>query len=38
MIDLKNITLKEKIELFKTLYKDISGKGIKGYSELAHIN
>ena len=38
MIDLKNITLKEKIELFKTLYKDISGKGIKGDSELAHIN
>jgi len=38
MIDLKNITLKEKIELFKTLYKEISGKGIKGDSELAHIN
>jgi hypothetical protein len=38
MIDLKNITLKEKIKLFKTLYKDISGKGIKGDSELAHIN
>ena len=38
MINLKNITLKEKIELFKTLYKDISGKGIKGDSELAHIN
>jgi hypothetical protein len=38
MIDLKNITLKEKIELFKTLYKDISGKGIEGDTELAHIN
>jgi len=38
MINLKNITLKEKIELFKILYKDISGKGIKGDSELAHIN
>jgi hypothetical protein len=38
MIDLKNITLKEKIELFKTLYKEISSKGIKGDSELAHIN
>jgi hypothetical protein len=38
MINLKNITLKEKIELFKTLYKEISGKGIKGDSELAHIN
>jgi hypothetical protein len=38
MIDLKNITLKEKIELFKKLYEEISGKGIKGDSELAHIN
>jgi hypothetical protein len=38
MIDLKNITLKEKIELFKKLYKEISSKGIKGDSELAHIN
>lgn len=38
MIDLKNITLKEKIDLFKSLYKEISGKGIKGDSELAHIN
>jgi hypothetical protein len=38
MIDLKNITLKEKIKLFKTLYTEISGKGIKGDSELAHIN
>jgi hypothetical protein len=38
MIDLKQLTLKEKIELFKTLYKDISGKGIKGDTKLAHIN
>jgi hypothetical protein len=38
MINLKNITLKEKIELFKKLYTEISGKGIKGDSELAHIN
>jgi len=38
MIDLKNITLKEKIELFKTLYKDISSKGVEGDTELAHIN
>ena len=38
MIDLKSITLKEKIDLFKTLYKEISGKGIKGDAELAHIN
>jgi hypothetical protein len=38
MIDLKNIELKEKIELFKILYKEISGKGIEGDTELAHIN
>jgi len=38
MIDLKNITLKEKIEVFKILYKEISGKGIEGDTELAHIN
>ena len=38
MIDLKNITLKEKVELFKNLYTEISGKGIKGDTEIAHIN
>ena len=38
MIDLKKLTLKEKIELFKNLYTEISGKGIKGDTELAHIN
>ena len=38
MIDLKNLTLKEKVELFKNLYTEISGKGIKGDTELAHIN
>ena len=38
MIDLKDLTLKEKIDLFKSIYKEISGKGIKGDSELAHIN
>jgi hypothetical protein len=38
MIYLKNITLKEKIDLFKTLYKEIAGKGIEGDTELAHIN
>jgi len=38
MIDLKNITLREKIDLFKILYKEISGKGIEGDTELAHIN
>jgi hypothetical protein len=38
MIDLKKLTLKEKVELFKNLYTEISGKGIKGDTELAHIN
>ena len=38
MIDLRSLTLKEKVELFKKLYKEISGKGIKGDTELAHIN
>ena len=38
MIDLKDLTLKEKIDLFKSLYKEISGKGIHGDTELAHIN
>ena len=38
MINLKDLTLKEKINLFKSLYKEISGKGIEGETELAHIN
>ena len=38
MIEIEKLTLKQKIELFKKLYKDISGKGINGDSELAHIN
>jgi len=38
MIDLKHLTLKEKVELFKKLYKEISNKGIKGDTQLAHIN
>ena len=38
MIDLSNLTTKEKVELFKNLYTEISGKGIKGDTELAHIN
>jgi len=38
MIDLKTLTLKEKVKLFKNLYKEISGKGIEGDTELAHIN
>jgi hypothetical protein len=38
MIDIKKLNIKEKVELFKQLYKDISSKGIKGDTELAHIN
>ena len=38
MIDLKTLTLKEKIKLFKDLYKEISSKGINGDTELAQIN
>ena len=38
MIDLKTLTLKQKIKLFKDLYKEISSKGINGDTELAHIN
>lgn len=38
MIDISTLTLKQKIVLFKKLYKDISGKGINGDTELAHIN
>jgi len=32
------MNLKAKIKLFKKLYKEISGKGINGDTELAHIN
>jgi hypothetical protein len=38
MIDLKKLTLKKKINLFNKLYTEISGKGIKGDTKLAHIN
>ena len=38
MIDITTLTLKQKVELFKKLYKEISGKGINGDTELAHIN
>lgn len=37
--EIKNkLSTKDKVELFKFLYADISGKGIKGDTELAHIN
>ena len=38
MISIKKLNIKEKLKLFKELYKDISGKGIGGDTELAHIN
>jgi len=38
MIDIKKLNVKEKIELFKKLGKEIASKGIKGDTELAHIN
>jgi hypothetical protein len=37
--EVKNkLTTKQKVELFKELYAEISSKGIKGDTELAHIN
>jgi hypothetical protein len=38
MIDIKKLNIKEKIELFKELCKEISSKGVNGDTELAHIN
>ena len=38
MIDLQKLNIKDKVKLFKKLYQDISGKGIRGDTELAHIN
>ena len=37
--EVKNkLTTQQKVELFKYLYKEIAGKGVKGDTELAHIN
>jgi len=38
MIDLQKLNIKNKIKIFKKLYEEISGKGIQGDTELAHIN
>ena len=38
MINLQKLNIKNKIKLFKKLYQEISGKGIQGDTELAHIN
>jgi hypothetical protein len=37
-MDLQDLTIKEKIKLFKKLYTDIASKGINGDTELAHVN
>ena len=34
----ETLTVKEKIELFQSLYKDLAGHGINGDTELAHVN
>ena len=38
MIDVKTLSIKEKVSLLNKLYKDISGLGIGGDTELAHVN
>ena len=38
ILDNLNLNIKEKVKLFKVLYKELSGYGIKGDTELAHIN
>jgi hypothetical protein len=38
LLDNLNLSIKDKVELFKELYKELSGYGIKGDTELAHVN
>jgi hypothetical protein len=38
MIDTKTLSIKEKISLLNKLYEELSGHGIGGDTELAHIN
>ena len=33
-----NLTIKQKVDLFKDLYTELAGYGIKGDTELAHVN
>jgi len=33
-----NLTIKQKVDLFKDLYTELAGRGIKGDTELAHVN
>ncbi|MAZ04209.1 MAG: hypothetical protein CMN56_13840 [Sneathiella sp.] len=35
---ISNLTMPEKVSLFKELYNDIAGEGIDGDTELAHVN
>ena len=37
-INLNRIPISDKIKIFNQLYEDISGKGIGGDTELAHVN
>jgi hypothetical protein len=38
MIQNLNLSIKDKVELFKELYSELSGYGIQGDTELAHVN
>jgi hypothetical protein len=38
MIDTKTLSIKDKISLLNELYEELSGHGIGGDTELAHIN
>jgi len=38
MIENLNLSIKEKVDLFNELYKELSGYGINGDTELAHVN
>ena len=35
---LDNLSVRDKVEVLKELYKDIAGRGIEGDTQLAHIN
>lgn len=38
LLDNLNLSIKEKVSLFKELYSELSGYGINGDTELAHVN
>ena len=35
---LDNLSVRDKVEVLKELYKDIAGLGVEGDTQLAHIN